>query len=83
MHLPLKSGVTTSEFWLVILSGVLLTVQSAMSLVDAGWAMGGITLLGLAYTQLRGRLKSIHAQSAADALKSGVLNPPADAPPSA
>ncbi len=77
---PLKPGVTTSELWIVILSGLLLTAQTAFSLVDAAWAMGGITALGLFYTHLRGKLKSIHAQSAADALKAqieaGVTSPP-------
>jgi hypothetical protein len=69
MSPPLKPGVSTSEFWIVIISGLLLTAQSAMSLVEAGWAAGGIVALGLAYTGLRGRLKSIHAQAAADLLK--------------
>jgi hypothetical protein len=76
-QIPLKPGVSTSEFWLVILSGLLLTIQAALSLVDVGWAMGGVTLLGLVYTSIRGRLKSIHAQAAADQLKAQ-----SDAPPS-
>ena len=67
--IPLKNGVTTSEFWIVIISGLVLTAQTAMSMIDVQWAMGGVTVLGLLYTSIRGRLKTIHAQAAADALK--------------
>ena len=67
--IPLKNGVSSSEFWLVIVSGLLLTAQSALGMLDAGWAMGGVTILGLVYTSIRGRLKTIHAQSAAEVLK--------------
>jgi|GEM_PF-3220945 len=75
--IPLKAGVSSSEFWLVIVSGLLLTAQSALGLMDVAWAMGGVTLLGLVYTSIRGRLKTIHAQSAADALK-GQINTQAE-----
>ncbi len=67
--IPLKNGVSSSEFWLVIVSGLLLTAQSAIGMLDVGWAMGGVTILGLVYTSIRGRLKTIHAQSAAEVLK--------------
>jgi len=76
-QIPLKPGVSTSEFWVVILSGLLLTAQAALSLVDVAWAMGGITILGLAYTSMRGRLKGIHAQAAADQLKAQIEAPAA------
>ncbi len=76
MSIPLKPGVSTSEFWIVVLSGLLLTAQAALSLVDVAWAMGGITALGLVYTSMRGRLKTIHAQAAADQLKTQIQNPP-------
>jgi len=76
MNIPLKNGVSTSEFWVVIISGLLLTAQAALSMVDVAWAMGGITLLGLAYTTLRGKLKTLHAQNAADLLKAQIENPP-------
>ena len=66
---PLKPGVKTSEFWMVVICGLLLTVQEAFSLVDTTWAAGGVTILGLLYASLRGRLKGIHAQAALEQLK--------------
>ncbi len=77
-QIPLKPGVTTSEFWVVVIAGLLLTAQAALSLMDVAWAMAGVTLLGLAYTALRGRLKGIHAQAAVDQLKaqSDSVQPP-------
>lgn len=78
--IPLKNGVTTSEFWIVIISGLLLTAQSAIGMLDVGWAMGGVTVLGLLYTSIRGRLKTIHAQTAAETLKAQIndtTTPPA------
>jgi len=79
--IPLKDGVSSSEFWLVIVSGLLLTAQSAIGMLDAGWAMGGVTVLGLVYTSIRGRLKTIHAQSAAEVLKGQIQG--ASVPPNA
>ena len=58
MNLPLKPGVTTTEFWTVIFCGLLLTAQAALSLTTVAWAAGGVTLLGLMYTYQRGKLKS-------------------------
>jgi hypothetical protein len=66
---PLKPGVTTTEFWTVILCGLLLTAQAALSLTTVAWAAGGVTLLGLIYTIQRGNLKSIVAKAAAEKLK--------------
>lgn len=76
MNIPLKPGVSTSEFWIVIISGLLLTAQAGLSLVNVGWAMGGVTILGLVYTSIRGRLKSIQAQTAADQAKAQINNTP-------
>ena len=81
--IPLKNGVSSSEFWLVIISGLLLTAQSAIGMLDVGWAMGGVTVLGLVYTSIRGRLKTIHAQSAADALKTQIATANDTPPPPA
>ncbi len=81
MNIPLKPGVSTSEFWIVIISGLLLTAQAALSLMNVGWAMMGITALGLAYTSMRGRLKSIQTQTAADQAKAQINNTPT--PPAA
>lgn len=69
MNIPLKPGISTSEFWIVIISGLLLTAQTALTMLSPGWAMAGVTILGLVYTSIRGRLKSIQAQAAADQLK--------------
>ncbi len=69
MQIPLKPGVTTTEFWTVILCGVLLTAQAALNLTAVAWAAGGVTLLGLVYATQRHKLKSIQAQAAADQLK--------------
>lgn len=67
MNLPLKSGVSTSEFWLTAIGGLVLTALSCMSLLDATWAATGITLLGLGYQAVRAKLKSAQAQSALEA----------------
>ena len=61
---PLKPGVTTTEFWTVIVCGLLLTVQAALSLTTVAWAAGGVTLLGLLYNASRASLKSQHAKAA-------------------
>jgi hypothetical protein len=66
---PLKPGVTTTEFWTVILCGLLLTAQAALSMTTVAWAAGGVTLLGLIYTIQRGNLKGIVAKAAAEKLK--------------
>lgn len=71
-ELPLKPGHTTTEFWLVILTGLISTALAAISLLDVAWAVGAITLLTLAYTGTRSRLKHIQAQAEADLLKSDV-----------
>lgn len=68
MHL--KPGVTTSEFWIVVLCGVLLTAQAALSLTTLAWAGGGTMLLGAIYAIQRGKLKSIEARAAVERLKS-------------
>ena len=80
MNLPLKPGVSTSEFWIVIISSLLLTAQAAFSMLDVAWAMGGVTVLGLVYTSLRGKLKNIHAQAAADQIKAQINAPAQDTP---
>lgn len=55
---PLKPGISTTEFWTVIIGGILLTAQAALSMTTLPWAAGGITLLGLIYVHQRGKLKS-------------------------
>lgn len=58
MQIPLKPGVTTTEFWTVIICGLLLTAQAALSLTSVAWAAGGVTLLSFLYVHQRGKLKS-------------------------
>ncbi len=67
--IPLKPGVHTSEFWTVILSGLMLTTMSALSLTTYTYAAVGVTVLGLVYNMMRGSLKNIQAQAEADRLK--------------
>jgi len=69
MSIPIKPGISTSEFWIVIIGGLLLTAQTALSMLDPAWAAGGVTLLGFVYASIRGKLKGIQAQAAADQLK--------------
>lgn len=80
MNIPLKPGVSTSEFWIVLIGSLLLTAQTALSMLDPAWAAGGVTLMGLIYASIRGRLKGIQAQAAADQAKAQIQNPP---PPAA
>lgn len=74
MQIQLKPGVTTSEFWVVIISGLLLTAQAALNLTSYTLAAGGVTLLGMLYAAMRHRLKTIQAQAEADRLKAGMTN---------
>ena len=55
---PLKPGVSTTEFWTVIICGVLLTAQAALSMTTLAWAGGGTMLLGAIHVYQRGKLKS-------------------------
>lgn len=71
-ELPLKPGHTTTEFWLVILTGLISTALAAISLLDVGWAVGAITVLTLAYTGTRSRLKQIQANAEAELVKSEI-----------
>lgn len=74
MQIQLKPGVSTSEFWIVVLSGLLLTAQAALSLTAYSWAGIGVLLLGSLYTMQRGRLKSIQAKAEAAKIEAE-LNP--------
>lgn len=58
MSLPLKPGISTTEFWTVIICGLLLTAQAALSMTTVAWAAGGVTILSLIYVHQRGKLKS-------------------------
>ena len=66
---PLKPGVSTTEFWTVILCGFLLTAQAALSMTTLAWASGGTILLGAIYVTQRGKLKSEAAAQAAKQLE--------------
>lgn len=71
--IPLKPGVKTSEFWIVIFSGLTLTGMSALSMTTYAYATVCVTVLGLVYNLMRGSLKNIQAQAEADRLKAEVL----------
>jgi hypothetical protein len=75
MNIPLKPGVSTTEFWTVIVCGLLLTAQAALSLTTVAWAASGVTLLSLLYVHQRGKLKSIAAKMAAEKLKDSDNSP--------
>jgi len=75
-QIPLKPGISTSEFWIVIFCSSLLTLQTAFSMLSPGWAMGGVTVLGLVYASIRGKLKGIQTQAAADQAKAQINNTP-------
>lgn len=66
---PLKPGVSTTEFWTVIICGLLLTAQAALSLTAVTWAGVGTIILGGLYVAQRGKLKSQAATQAAKQLE--------------
>ena len=68
--LPLKAGRTSSEFWLIILTGLLTTSLSALSILDVTWGAGALIVLTLAYNQSRTKLKVIQAEAEAHTVKS-------------
>lgn len=63
MNLPLKPGHTTTEFWLVIATGLLGTGLSAMSLLNVSWAFAAIAALTFGYNYGRARLKAAQAST--------------------
>lgn len=91
MKLPLKPGVTTTEFWTTIVAGLLLTALSAMTLLDAAWVAGAVIVLTLAYNGSRANLKKIQAEAESKAAnptdQTNLANPtdlkPGELPPDA
>lgn len=88
MKIPLKPGVTTTEFWTTIVAGLLLTALSAMTLLDAAWVAGAVIVLTLAYNGSRANLKKIQAESeSARTDQTNLANPtdlkPGELPPDA
>jgi len=70
--LPLKPGRTSTEFWLIIVTGLLTTGLSALSIMDVTWGAGALIVMTLAYNQSRTKLKVIQADAEAHAVKSAV-----------
>lgn len=68
-NLPLKPGRTTTEFWLVILTGLLSTGLAATQLLAVEWATLATVLLAALYNHHRGKLKLIQAQTEAEGIK--------------
>lgn len=68
--LPLKPGRSSSEFWLIIITGLLTTSLSALSILDVTWGAGALIILTLAYNQSRTKLKVIQADAEAYTVKS-------------
>ena len=65
MKLPLKPGHTTTEFWAVIIGGLLTTGIAAISLLDVAWAAMAIAGMTIAYNVSRQKVKTIQAQAEA------------------
>lgn len=70
--LSLKPGRTSTEFWLIIITGLLTTSLSALSIMDVTWGAGAMVVLTFAYNQSRTKLKVIQAEAEAHAVKSAV-----------
>lgn len=70
--LPLKPGRSSTEFWLIILTGLLTTSLSALSILDVAWSAGALVVLTLAYNQSRTKLKVIQADVEAHAAKTAI-----------
>jgi hypothetical protein len=68
--LPLKDGRTSTEFWLIIITGLLTTGLSALSILEVNWGAGALVVLTLAYNHSRTKLKTIQADAEAHAVKS-------------
>lgn len=68
-NIPLKAGHTTTEFWLVILTGLLATGLSALSMLDVAWGLGAITVITLGYNASRAKLKQVQATGELEALR--------------
>lgn len=68
-NLPLKPGRTTTEFWLVILTGLLSTGLAATQLLAVEWATLATVVLAALYNHHRGKLKLIQAQTEAEGIK--------------
>lgn len=75
MKLPLKPGKTTTEFWAVVIAGLSLTGLSAISLLDAEWVAGCVTLLTLVYNGSRAALKKQQAEAELISLKTPDTRP--------
>ena len=70
--LPLKDGRTSTEFWLIIITGLLTTGLSALSILEVTWGAGALVVLTLAYNHSRTKLKTIQADAEAHAVRSAV-----------
>ena len=71
--LPLKEGRTSTEFWLIILTGLLTTGLSALSILEVTWGAGALVVLTLAYNHSRTKLKVIQADAEAAVVKSAAV----------
>lgn len=66
MKLPLKPGHTTTEFWAVIIGGLLTTGIAAVSMLDVAWAAIAIAVMTIGYNYSRHQQKMIATKAEAD-----------------
>lgn len=58
--LPLKDGITTTEFWLTAAAGIAQVVLGSLGMINATWASAGITITTALYSLLRAGMKTRH-----------------------
>ena len=56
--MKLKSGITTTEFWLTLTGVITQGALSALGMLDVAWSATGITALTALYSLLRFGLKA-------------------------
>mgnify|MGYP003672371916 CR=1 FL=1 len=66
MKLPLKPGRSTTEFWAVIIGGLLTTGIAAVSMLDVAWAALAIAAMTIGYNYSRHQQKMVATRTEAD-----------------
>lgn len=66
MKIPLKPGHTTTEFWAVVIGGLLTTGIAAVSMLDVAWAAIAIAVMTIGYNYSRHQQKMVATKTEAD-----------------
>lgn len=61
--MKLKPGHSTTEFYITIIAGLVAVALDALGHVDGEMSAGFVTVLGVVYTVMRGKLKIAIAQA--------------------